>query len=549
MRAAALYRVSTLKQVKNNQEETIPLQQHAVYAFVAQKGWELAAEYFESGVSAYKKSFKNRDVIQDIIKDAAAGKFDVLLVFKADRLSRNSFEYPLVLWELSKLGITVISVADEKVLNIEDQAEKLIRFIEGWQAETESRNTSIRVSRAMIDMARKGKWSGGRPPYGFRYSQKKNVSIEIDPEEARVIQIMFEMAEDGAGGNKIAKWLNQQGYRTKNGRLWTGYTVRRVMQNPIVAGLPAYNRSTRRDKSSCSYDLNNPEIIIPRDENGNPLPIPELQIIPLETWLKVTRNMRQIAEHSKISGRAIESTSLLTGFLKCGSCGRGFLSSTRRLPNGKIRRAYVCSTKNRRGSQFCNGQTQYEQHIIDKIFMDELEQFLQKIDLGDLAEYLRGKQAASLSIAQKRERELNREISKAKRILDSWVERLNMYFADPHSSLYSEERIATEISKWEKNIRELEESLSAVRNELQTAVCEQDKVKAFMRVAPRWLELFKSSPVPVKKKMLAQIIDRVVLSGKQIEIYYNVNLLEVERTVGASEQQQGEIKLKVIRSI
>lgn len=97
--------------------------------------------------------------------------WQVLVVYKADRLSRNSFEYPVVLDRFSRIGCEVWSVKDAvggKLLALDTRMDKFVRFLEGWQAETESKNTSIRVSEAMLQLAKQGKWSGGPTPYGYR---------------------------------------------------------------------------------------------------------------------------------------------------------------------------------------------------------------------------------------------------------------------------------------------------------------------------------------------------------------------------------------------
>ncbi|SMB97165.1 Site-specific DNA recombinase [Thermanaeromonas toyohensis ToBE] len=566
MRAAALYRVSTKKQVKA-EEDSIPVQQHLLREYAAERGWELVAEYIEPGVSAYKLSSLERDILQDALRDAEAGKYDVLLIFKADRLSRNSFEYPMVLWRLHQAGVEVIAVADApggRKLNVDDQMEKLLRFIEGWQAETESKNTSIRVSQAMLDLARQGKWSGGRPPYGFRLSSSKNgLPLEIDPKEAEVLKEMVRLyLEEGVGSKKIARILNNRGIRTREGKLWRDERVRDVLQNPIIAGLPAYNRTrpgntpTSRCRVRDRYDLNNPEIIIPRDENGNPKPVKEYVIIPLETWLKVMQKMKASAQNQEPDARALDSPALLTGFLKCGYCGRGFISSKKNRakvsrPNGKTyvyeRACYRCITHARIGKEFCPGQGSYSQKKIDSIFLSELRTFLSSLDLGNLEKYIDSRQQFTVMRLQKQISQLEAELEKANRRLKNWVERLNQYFADPARSLYSEELMAGEIKRAQEEIALLEKQIAEAKAELNACTYEREKLQQFARMAPRWFEIFVEAPVPVQKRMLAQIIDKVTLWKDRLEISYRVDLTQFARTTG--EEGHGTVELRVAVSL
>ena len=77
-RVYTLYRVSTIGQVE---KDDIPMQKEACHEFAERQGWEIVKEFSEKGVSGFKKSAKERDQLQLLQQAAAAGEFDVLLVF------------------------------------------------------------------------------------------------------------------------------------------------------------------------------------------------------------------------------------------------------------------------------------------------------------------------------------------------------------------------------------------------------------------------------------------------------------------------------------
>ena len=91
-RVYTLYRVSTIGQVE---KDDIPMQKEACHEFAERQGWEIVKEFSEKGVSGFKKSAKDRDQLQLLQQAAAAGEFDVLLVFMFDRLGRRDDETPL----------------------------------------------------------------------------------------------------------------------------------------------------------------------------------------------------------------------------------------------------------------------------------------------------------------------------------------------------------------------------------------------------------------------------------------------------------------------
>ncbi|MEW6448260.1 MAG: recombinase family protein [Bacillota bacterium] len=564
VRVAALYRVSTKKQSRKQKlivksEEDIPVQAAIIKEFVAKHpDWTLVREYAEK-ISAFKYSKDQRDIIQHILKDAFNREFDILLVFKSDRLSRVAFEYPIILWNFQKAGVTVISVADGgKVLDIKEQTDKLVRFVEGWQGETESVNTSIRVKEAMKKCGEMGIWTGGHPPYGFKLSDKKGgLALEINDSEAAVLREMVALyLNEGLGSKRIAGVLNEKGFRTREGRPWSDTRVRQVLQNPIIAGLPAYGRTrpggtpNSRIRIQGYTDLS--KFIVPRDENGNPKPIPEYQIIPLEEWLRLVDLMKKNNPHRMPHAVQVGSSALLTGFLKCGYCGRGFISSSKTVKNAKgeavkKRKSYRCITHARvgGGGKICAGQGAYTQEKIDGIFIKEIGGFLARIKPDDLLKYVEDKTAENAARLFNDQRKLEAEQQKACKVLDAWVKRLEDYFAAPENSLYSEDLLASKVKESQARVRRLEAELDRLRKQSQAKARRKWDLELFAKQASRWFNLFLEAPVPVKKKMLAQVIERVVLYRDKIEIHYCVDLNEF------LERKDGEktVRFKVLAAL
>lgn len=112
-RVYSLYRVSTLGQVE---KDDIPMQKQCCREFCQrQAGWKIVKEFSEKGASGFKVSAKDRDAIQEIQRDALAGKFDILLVFMFDRLGHRDDETPFVVEWFVKNGIEVWSAMEPTV--------------------------------------------------------------------------------------------------------------------------------------------------------------------------------------------------------------------------------------------------------------------------------------------------------------------------------------------------------------------------------------------------------------------------------------------------
>ena len=129
-RVYCLYRVSTLGQVE---KDDIPMQKQYCREYSQrQPGWEIVKEFSEKGISGFKVSAKDRDAIQEIQRDALAGKFDILLVFMFDRLGRKDDETPFVVEWFVKNGIEVWS-AMEGQQRFDTHVDKLLNYIRYWQ--------------------------------------------------------------------------------------------------------------------------------------------------------------------------------------------------------------------------------------------------------------------------------------------------------------------------------------------------------------------------------------------------------------------------------
>lgn len=159
-----LYRVSTNRQLHEND---IPMQWQACREFADVRGWVIVKELYEKGISGLKTSICDRRVLQQIKKDAALKKFDILLVFMFDRLGRRDSETPFFVEDLAMSGVQIWSVKEGQQ-RFESHADKLINYIRYWQASGESLKTSERIKTRMGQLTAEGIFCGGPCPYGYQ---------------------------------------------------------------------------------------------------------------------------------------------------------------------------------------------------------------------------------------------------------------------------------------------------------------------------------------------------------------------------------------------
>jgi site-specific DNA recombinase len=543
VRCAALYRVSTARQVlhRGDDEESLPLQRTAVRRFVeAHAGWKLVHEFSEEGVSAFKQSSADRDILQDVLRQAGTHEFDVLVLFKADRLSRQAMEYPFILATLHQANVRVFSVADDRELTVDGQYEKLLRFIEGWQAETESFNTSLRVSERMRQIAAQGRWTGGQPPYGYRFIPgHEPVPLVIEPAEAELIGRAFTLyLNENLGTPTIAAQLNAAGHRQRNGHLWSDAMLRRVMQNPVLTGRLAYGRSTQGrhgTKRKGAHDFDGVILSTPYEE---------LVVISADQWEQAMDRMAHYNarrdKHVPRHSRADSGPLLFTGLARCAHCGGPLVSTkittkkmTKAGPKKYWQPAYLCQNRATRGAVACDGQRTYAARRVETALVEALRATLHSLDSAAILDEARRQAEQLLWSTNHRHERVGRQLADAERVLAAWIERLNNHLAHPEAGLYSESLLATQIREHEQRVETLREELDALNSERHAVDVQRASLNEFLATAPDWWRAFMSAPRTRQKGLLKQVVERVTVGREGFSIDYRVTR-EVMAAAGQS---------------
>jgi DNA invertase Pin-like site-specific DNA recombinase len=248
-RAAAYVREST---EEHGQGFSPDAQRQAIATFAPENDLELIGEYcdFHSG---WRKS-EARPEFQRLMADAAAGKFDVVLVYHTSRFARNQVEarrYKQLLRE--RLGIRVISVTQPMGEDHTDPSAFLAESIHEMFDEYYSVSLSFWTRSGLKEKARQGHL-GGSLPWGYVRDPDTKLAV-ADPERAPLMLAMFERYAPGQESDRtLAAWLNAKGARSARGRLFSKDTVREMLCNAAYAGYV----SGLRDKSRAIKGLHEP---------------------------------------------------------------------------------------------------------------------------------------------------------------------------------------------------------------------------------------------------------------------------------------------------
>ena len=538
-----LLRVSSRQQI--NADGDLPTQRNLVRDYIAgQKQWKLdetKPEYFEGGVSGFKNSVADREVLQEILQDAQNKEFHILVCYKDDRLGRREDEIPQYIKKLAEYGVLVYTVKDGCITPA-THTDDLLTYIRYWHAEGASRDTGLRVKDAAIELVKQGKNQGGNAPVGYKliYSGELNKHHRalkkkvIVPETAELVKYMYDLAVTyGYGAYKITKLLNadeKMRALSPNGKIWKAGTIRDILKNPIYTGYEAYNRRTH---TGAHYKRLDREYWVLSKECNQ-----ELKIIDLEIWERAQQIREQRKEmYSANRGQDRNVPACTAGTLAfidvayCGYCETKLTNGSKYnywiTKNGEkkrsVERYYRCQTKHR--ADFCAGRSIYRAGSIEPavfVFVKEYLDFLEdNTELIEKRKETRRKQRLQkkekISRLEKSLLETERDIAALK---DNLPKALLGELNIPPDIFYEQ------IQEKEKKRQKTKEQIQQIRETNGVDSKEQFEPDNFILQIPKWTDAFEKADISAKKMIINRLIDRIDIKEDEIFIQFKINLDE-----------------------
>jgi DNA invertase Pin-like site-specific DNA recombinase len=297
----------------------------------------------------------NRPSFQRMMELVRIKQFDIVAVYKIDRIARNIVDFVNVYDKLENLGVQLVSITEG--FDPSTPAGKMMMLLLASFAEMERMNIAQRVKDNMRELAKLGHWSGGTPPTGYITKKviengKKVTYLELNQDVANDIKIMFKKYTDGYSTYQISKLFKNKGLN------YPQKTIHNLLSNPTYLvstkesikylenqgytvygkangyGFLPYNRRPRT-KGKKSWNDKSKFVGISKHK----------AIIALDLWISVQDKLKErtVEPHPRES----EFTFLSGGIVKC-KCGSSmFVSPGRRRKDGTRTYYFRCmSTKN-----------------------------------------------------------------------------------------------------------------------------------------------------------------------------------------------------------
>ena len=228
----------------NQREESIDAQIRAMEEYCQRNGLQIVAVYTDEAKSA---TSDNRPQFLQMIADSDKRLFDIVLIHKLDRFSRNRYDSAIYKSKLKKNGVEIRSVLER----LDDSPESIIlESLLTAMSEYYSHNLAREVRKGQKENALACKMNGGKPPLGFDIDAERR--LVINEAEAEIVRLIFDLYAKGYGYTYILKELEDNGYRSKRGGHFAKNALAKILTNEKYKGTYVFNKQKPR-RGSISY--------------------------------------------------------------------------------------------------------------------------------------------------------------------------------------------------------------------------------------------------------------------------------------------------------
>jgi len=192
-------------------------------------GWKVTRIFKDEAESG---DDTDRSQFQQMMAAARGGHFDVVVFWKLDRFSRSILHAVELERDLRKYDIALHSVTEQ--LDTSTPSGRFNFRNIASAAEFEREHIKQRSQMGFKALALQHAWPNRTPPFG--YNKMEDGTLEIDPDEAEVVQYVFERYCTLKSMPKVALELNDRDYETSCGGEWKARTVNKMLRNTIYCG-------------------------------------------------------------------------------------------------------------------------------------------------------------------------------------------------------------------------------------------------------------------------------------------------------------------------
>lgn len=352
LRVCAYCRVSTNQA---DQQNSFSSQVEHYTAYINKNPtWEFAGIYADEGISG--KTKEKRQEFMRLIKDAENKKLDLIITKSVSRFARNTVDCLEVVRKLKQIGVGVYF--EKENINTLNEESELVLSVLSSIAEEELASISQNIRWGNQRRFKQGKLMVNTERF-LGYDKDENGKLIINEEQAAVVRKIFNDYLSGLGVCRIAKRLEEDGFRNISGKVkWGGSVILEILKNEKYMG----DALLQKTITTAGYK---------KKKNQGDLPMYYIKdnhpaIIPREVFEQV---QQLIAKRAKSKGnyegdrQKYQNRYALTGTIICGNCGKTYKRQLHNCGTVAELACWACNTYINHGVNSCNMGTVKEETV------------------------------------------------------------------------------------------------------------------------------------------------------------------------------------------
>lgn len=480
----------------------------------------------------------DRPKFQKMLKDAKANMFDAIVCYRLDRISRNISDFSNLINSLQDYNISFISIREQ--FDTSTPLGRAMMYIASVFAQLERETIAERIRDNMLQLARAGRWTGGKTPTGFKseaipyfdndMNEKKMYKLTGIPGELELIRNLYTQYLSLGSISKLEIWCAENGVKSKNEKYFDKSALKIILSNPVYAVadelLYEYFINNKVDIANDKAEFNGSHGVLSynktQESKGKRNRIKDMSewiiavskhkgIIPSADWVRVQNIIKQ--NKDKAPRYETSKIGLLSGLIRC-NCGalmRLGYGSKSTMPERNY--YYICTIKERSNSIRCANKNVVGKDA-DKLIVDEI----MKLSLGrsELSDSLKKNKASSTKQIKEHTKKITSFINDLAET-DKAIENLTMQLSlntDSAAAKY----IISHIEKLDQKATEIKANIDSLKDEKETTLIEQMNIDLVNQSIKNFPSVFNNLEINEKRKYLKNIIKEITWDGNAIHI-------------------------------
>lgn len=460
-------------------EEDLEKQRETLLLIAKNNNYNVLAVFEEVASSVDEE----REQFNEMINMIQTKKVDVVLISAIDRVARSLGIFERFLQVCKDYNVLIETPREQIDLN--NAGSELLALIQSVLAKSEYSQIKRRLAEGKVQAVTiKHRWIGSSAPFGYVYD-RINKTLVPDESTKHIYRNMVELALEGYSFSQIAKEINDKGYRTQKGNLWTAGRILKILKNRTYLGEAEYNSTTVKQKGFAK-DCHEPLITYEEYDKISKLGKDRRNYDDRQSW----GNVKTILDDLIYCGKCHRKTSI---FLQKTTASR-----TRKTP---FYMARTCIHFDASTGIKCNNGGCKVDHI-EEYVLDYLKDYQEQVN-NELANI---KNNDSSNVVEK----INEKINSVKKDIknnEESIKRLNRAYLAQAMELDEYTQLKNELSSIKENLEIELDSLDSQLNSLNTEKISenlQKRVDAISIILDN-----EKGTIEGKNAMLKTIIERI----------------------------------------